>query len=317
MDKLKTLDIISSAFNEEECIPEFFFRVKKVMSTETEYDYRILMIDNGSTDSTWKIISLAAKKDARIVGNRMSRNFSLDAAFTNGLDSATAECAIIMASDLQDSPEAIPKLLRKFEEGYDQVLVKVTSREFVPIVRRTLTRIFYWVANKMTSGMLPQSVSDFRLLSRPAYQAINQLRESHRFIRGLGAWVGFKSTEIESVREPRFAGKSKWLSKSIFEVISHASSSILAHSSKPLTWIAASGLFLGTSSAIIVFFLAIYWIFFGVPFAGFGTLVGIIFVGFSLFMLCIGVMAQYLGLIYEEVKKRPLYIVAETTKNKE
>ena len=219
-----------------------------------------------------------------------------------------------MVSDLQDSPEAIPKLLRKFEEGYDQVLVKVTSRESVPIIRRALTKIFYQIAKKMTSGMLPESVSDFRLLSRPTYHAINQLRESHRFIRGLGAWVGFRSTEIQLVREPRFAGKSKWLSFPIFQVISHASSSILAHSSKPLTWIAASGLLLGASSAIIIVLLTVFWIYFGVPFDGFGTLVGIIFVGFSLFMLCIGVMAQYLGLIYEEVKKRPLYIVAETTK---
>ena len=311
--KLKTLDIISSAYNEEECLPEFFFRIHKVMSAEPTYNYRILMMDNASSDSSWSIISKAAIDNDCVVGYRMSRNFSLDAAFTNGLDKATADCAIIMASDLQDSPEAIPKLLRKYEEGFDHVLVRVTSRESVPIMRRILTKIFYYIANRLTSGMLPESVSDFRLLSKPTYQAIRQLRESHRFIRGLGAWVGFKTAEIELLREPRFGGSSKWLKTPLSQVIANSSRSILAHSSKPLTWISIFGLFLSITSIFLIIVLSFFWIFYGVPFAGFGSLVGLAFLGFSFFMLCIGIMAQYLGLSYEEVKQRPLYIVAETT----
>ncbi len=310
---MKTLDIISSAFNEEICLPEFFSRITQVMSKESNYSYRILIVDNGSTDSSWPIITKSASKDSRILGFRMSKNFSLDAAFTHGLDKATADIVVIMTSDLQDSPEAIPQLLRMYEQGFDHVVVKVTSRETVPFFRRVLTKMFYRVANKLTSGMLPESVSDFRLLNKPTYSALRQLRESHRFIRGLAAWVGFKTAVIELPRETRFAGSSKWLGVSIFQVITHSIRSIFAFSSKPLIWVSFVGIILSAASVILIFALSFFWIFSGVPFPGFGSLMAIIFLGFAITMFCIGILAQYLGLIYEEVKGRPLYIIAETT----
>lgn len=312
---MHTLDIITSAYNEEECLPEFFDRIDAVMGLETAYEYRILVMDNGSEDSTWKIIRAAASKNSRIHGFRMSRTFTLDAAFTHGLDKATADVAILMTSDLQDPPEAIPQLLRKYEEGFEHVLVKISKRESVPLLRRMLSALFYKIANRMTSGMLPESVSDFRLVSRNTYQAIRQLRESHRFIRGLGAWVGFKTTEIELARPPRFAGESKWLGMSLFGVVANAFRSIFAYSAKPLAWVSTFGIFLSFTSMLTILGLSCFWILRGVPFDGFGTLIGVMFAGFSLLMLCIGILAQYLGLIYEEVKQRPLYIVSETTEN--
>jgi dolichol-phosphate mannosyltransferase len=161
--------------------------------------------------------------------------------------------------------------------------------------------------------MLPELVSDFRLLSRDVYLAISKMRESHRFLRGLGAWVGFRTTFIELERPPRFAGESKWLKSSLFSVIQHATKSIFSHSSKPLVWVASLGLILSLGSLLTIFGMSIVWLFGSVPFAGFGTIVGLISLGFSLTMLCIGILAQYLALIYEEVKQRPLYIVAEKT----
>lgn len=310
---MTTLDIITSAYNEEECLPELFNRIEKVMATEANYSYRILVMDNGSLDTSWQIIQEASQNDPRIQGFRMSRNFTLDAAFTCGIDNAKADVAIIMTSDLQDPPEAIPQLLRKHEEGFDQVLVKITSRESVPLARRILSKMFYRVASKMTEGMLPESVSDFRLVNRKTYEAIRRLRENHRFLRGLGSWVGFKTTQIELERPARFAGESKWLGMSLFAIIAHASRSILAYSATPLLWVSALGIFLSGFSIVAVAGLSIFWIVSGVPFAGFGTIVGLIFLGFSLTMLCIGILAQYLGLIYEEVKQRPLYIVTELT----
>ncbi|MEI9907407.1 MAG: glycosyltransferase family 2 protein [Actinomycetota bacterium] len=154
--QLTTVDIITSAFNEEECLPELFRRIELVMKTETEYDYGILVMDNGSIDSTWEIIQKASQKDNRITGFRMSRNFTLDAAFTCGLDHAKSDLAIIMTSDLQDPPEAIPQLLRESEKGFDQVLVKIVSRESVPFTRRFMSKLFYRLASKMTEGMLPR-----------------------------------------------------------------------------------------------------------------------------------------------------------------
>lgn len=313
MAKKTTLDIITSAYNEEECLPELFDRIEKVMSQEPGYEYRILVMDNGSWDKSWPIIQAAAERDSRIQGFRMSRNFVLDAAFTCGLDHAKADVAVIMTSDLQDPPEAIPTLLRKYEEGFDQVLVKITSRDSVPFVRRKLSNLFYRIAYKLTDGMLPESVSDFRLVNRNTYEAIRRLRESHRFLRGLGSWVGFKTTEIELERPPRFAGESKWLGVSLFGVIAHASRSILAYSATPLLWVSALGILLSALSLVSVIGLAVFWLISGVPFAGFGSIISLIFLGFSLTMLGIGILAQYLGLVYEEVKQRPLYILAEKT----
>jgi dolichol-phosphate mannosyltransferase len=311
---MTTVDLISSAFNEEDCLPELFERISRVMASEPNYSYRILIVDNGSKDSTWEIIKFESKRNPKVTGIRMSRNFSLDSAFTCGIDYADADIAIVMTSDLQDPPEAIPLLLRKFEEGYDQVLAKISKRASVPVLRRISSKLFYKLARGMTSGMLPESVSDFRLINRRTYSAIRQLRESHRFLRGLGAWVGFKTTYIEIERPPRFAGKSKWLGISIFKVIGIASKSILAYSAQPLAWVSVLGLMLSAFSIISLIFLTIFWVFFGVPFAGFGSLIGVMVLGFSLTMLCIGILAQYVGLIYEEVKRRPLYLITETSK---
>lgn len=311
---MTSIDFISSAYNEEECLPELFNRISKVMAQESSYTYRILIIDNGSQDSTWEIIKAESEVNPKVVGIRMSRNFSLDSAFTCGIDYAEADIAIIMTSDLQDPPEAIPSLLRKHEEGFDQVLAKISKRDSVPLVRRIFSSLFYKLARKMTSGMLPESVSDFRLVNRRTYSAIRQLRESHRFLRGLGAWVGFKTTHIEIERPPRFAGNSKWLGMSIFRVVGIASKSILAYSAQPLAWVSVLGISLSIFSIFGLAILAIFWIIFGVPFAGFGSLIGVTVLGFSLTMLCIGILAQYMGLIYEEVKRRPLYLVTETSK---
>lgn len=308
-----TLDIITSAFNEEECLPELFNRLEIVMAAEKEYDYRILVVDNGSFDKTWDIIQGTVENNSKIQGFRMSRNFTLDAAFTCGLDHAKSDVAIIMTSDLQDPPEAIPQLLRKYEEGFDQVLVKITSRDSVPFTRKILSKLFYRIASKMTEGMLPESVSDFRLVNRKTYEAIRRMRESHRFLRGLGSWVGFRTTQIELERPPRFAGQSKWLGMSLTAVIAQASRSILAYSATPLLWVSMLGILLSAFSFVTLICLAIFWVVSGVPFAGFGSIVSLIFLGFSLTMLCIGILAQYLGLVYEEVKQRPLYIVTEMT----
>ncbi len=310
---MKTIDFVTSAYNEEECLPELFARITTVMNNESGYSYRILIMDNGSIDRSWDIISEASKSDQRINGFRMSRNFSVDAAFTCGLDNATADLVIIMTSDLQDPPEAIPMLLRKSEEGFDQVLVKISKRDSVPILRRIITKVFYKLANRMTSGMLPELVSDFRLVNKRTYIAIRSMRESHRFIRGLGAWVGFKTTSIEMPRPRRFAGESKWTGLSFFSVVGNSFRSILAYSAKPLAWVSAMGIILSLTSVLGIFTLAIFWIIRGVPFPGFGSLIGVIILGFSITMLCIGVLAQYLGLIYEEVKRRPLYLVTEVT----
>ena len=309
----KTVDVITSAFNEEECLPELFNRLNVIAQQENNYDFRFIVIDNGSQDRTWNLIKVAQESDNRFIGIKMSRNFTLDAAFTCGLDHAKSDVAIIMTSDLQDPPEAIPLLLRQFESGYDQVLAKITNRGTVPLLRRKLSESFYKIANFMTGGMLPESVSDFRLVSRKCYEAIRTLRESHRFLRGLGSWVGFKTTKIEIERPPRFAGESKWLGTSLIRVVVHGFQSIFAYSTLPLAWVSIFGVFASLASVLSLAVLTAMWILLGVPFAGFGSIIAAIVLCFSITILVLGVIAQYIGLIYEEVKRRPLYLISETT----
>lgn len=308
-----TLDIITSAYNEEECLPELFSRLDAVSKVESNYDFRVIVIDNGSHDRSWSLIENKCQSDSRYLGIKMSRNFALDAAFTCGLDNANSDVAIIMTSDLQDPPEAISLLLRQYENGYDQVLAKITNRGTVPLIRRKLSSAFYKIANFMTGGLLPESVSDFRLVSKPCYEAIRSMRESHRFIRGLGSWVGFKTTNIEIERPPRFAGESKWLGISLIRVIVQGFQSIFAYSTLPLAWVSIFGVFASVVSLLSLFGLTAMWVLLGVPFAGFGSIVAAIVLCFSITILVLGVIAQYIGLIYEEVKQRPLYLIEELT----
>jgi dolichol-phosphate mannosyltransferase len=309
----RTLDIITSALNEEECVNQLYTRILNVMQGHSDYEWRIIFCDNNSTDQTWNLITKLSQETGNVLGVRMSRTFPLDSAFTLGIDLATADAAIIMASDLQDPPEVIHEFLRKYEEGYEQVVAKIVSRKHVPLVRRTLSTVFYAIANKATNSLIPKDVSDFRLLSRPAYLAVQKMRERNRFLRGLMAWTGFRTAVVEIERPDRFAGDSKFVKIPLKRVIKWAISSILSHTSAPLTLIAVMGFLLSATSIFATLVASLIWLFSGVPFAGFGTIIGIVLVGFSLTMLAIGIIAQYIALIYEEVKGRPLYLIAERT----
>lgn len=277
------------------------------------YEWRLIICDNGSCDNTWKIITELSTKDNRVLGIRMSRTFTLDSAFTLGLDLATADCAVIMASDLQDPPEFIYDFLIKFEEGYEQVVAKIVKRDSVPFIRRHLSNLFYVIANKATNNMIPRGVSDFRLLNRKAYQAAQSMKERNRFLRGLIAWTGFKTAVIEIERPQRYAGDSKFVDIKIRKVFNWAVAAILSHTSAPLVWLSIFGFSMSALSLLATFVMSAFWIFQGVPFAGYGSIVGLISLGFSLLLLAIGIIAQYLALIYEEVKGRPIYIIAERT----
>lgn len=309
----KSLDIVTSALNEEDCLPELFNRIEDVMSSHSAYEWKVIICDNGSEDSTWNIICELASRSPRVLGVRMSRTFTLDSAFTMGIDIATSDAVIIMASDLQDPPEVIHEFLRKYEEGYEQVVAKVVSREHVPFVRRTLSKVFYLIANKATNNMIPRGVSDFRLLSRNAYQATQKMRERNRFLRGLIAWTGFRTAVVEIDRPARYAGDSKYVKIPLKRIIKWALSSILSHTSAPLTFISVMGFVLSSVSIVATIVASSIWLISGVPFAGFGTLLGVVLMGFSLTMFAIGIIAQYIALIYEEVKGRPLYLIAERT----
>ena len=309
------IDVVSSANNEEDVLPRFFQEILQVFDTEAEYDFRLTMFENGSTDQTWKLIEAAAQSDTRIRGVRGSKMWNLDAAFLTGLRMASGHAVVTMASDLQDPPDLIHQFLREMEKGAPHIAARITKREGVPLLRRGFSQVFYWLANRATGGMLPRNVSDFRLMTQPLYRAVRDIQERNIFLRGLVAWTGFPTLYLDIERPARSAGKTKWNNAKIMRV---ASRTILSHTYQPLSFIALTGLLLSGLSFLSTLIFSILWITDGVPFAGFGTLVGILTLGFSLIMLMIGVLAEYLGLVYEEVKGRPAYIVwQETTRNED
>lgn len=243
----------------------------------------------------------------------MSRTFSFDAALTCGLDQADRDYLVIMASDLQDPPETIHSFLRQIENGFDQVVAKIHKRSHVPWLRRILSNLFYRFTFWATDGLIPKNVSDFRIMSRKVYKSVQLLRESHRFMRGLSAWAGFRTTSITIERPNRFAGKSKWLGLNFFTVLSTAVRATFAFSVKPLYVISFTCFFFGIVAITSLVPLTFLFVIRGVPFGGFGTLISFAIISFGTIMITLAIISLYLTLIYEETKHRPLYVVEATT----
>jgi len=307
---LKTLDIITSAFNEEGNISELYDQLYYVLSREDQYSWSLIVCDNASTDGTWFEIQELCKRSNNVLGIRMARDFGFEGAIKAALDRSTADATVIMTSDLQDNPDEIPKFLRQFENGFDHVYQIVTSRPGSSRLRKMNSKLFYWAAGRLSKGQIKNNVSEFRLISRRLRNGLNELNERNRFLRGLVSWVGFNSIGENFPRRERLSGKSKANSLHVFNLGTKA---ILANSYGVLNVISVIGLSVSVLSALLTMIFSVIWIIQGVPFAGFGMLVSILMLGFGIVMLALGVIAQYLSLMYEEIKQRPNYLVMETT----
>lgn len=309
MKSRELISVVIPAFNEEDCLPELIKQLNSVFDIEKKYDFEVVFVENGSTDSSWKILTLNSTLDNRYKVIRLSRNFRMDGGLTAGLDFVRGDACILMTADLQDPPSFIHKLLRKREEGFEHVYGIVTQRRGTSLLRKINSQIFYSVANKLTDGKILRNVSDFRIVDKKVYTAIRSMKERNRFVRGLFSWAGFNSCGIPMIRQERFAGESK---AHTFKVLDLAFKGIFAHSYKPLKIITIFGIFLSLVSAVSILPLMYLWFFIGVPFAGFGTLVSLLLLLIAFLFLTLGVIGEYIGLIYEEVKERPNYIVSET-----
>ena len=200
--------------------------------------------------------------------------------------------------------------LREWERGFENVYGVVMSRGGTGPIRRLNSRAFYWLVARLTENQIPNNASDFRLLDRRAYEAVRTLRERNRMMRGLAAWVGFSSCGVPFERPERYAGSSKATTKAVIRL---ASQGIFSNSTKPLRLITLIGSTLSLVALVSILVLAVLWVLRGVPFAGFGTLVSISLLAFGLLSIMVGIVAEYVGLIYEEVRQRPIYVVRQTT----
>lgn len=305
--KKKSISVIACAFNEEDCIEELARRLRLLADTEVSYNFQFVLVDNGSSDSTWTKFHNVAANDSRFELVRLSRNFLTDGGLAAGLSLVSSDACVLMAADLQDSPEFIPEFIRKWEQGYENIYMVVQGRPDSSLARRTLSRIFYAIIDRMTNGLIPRNVSDFRLVDRRVYEAVRELPESSQFLRGLFAWVGFKSIGLPSVRPKRHDGESK----ASFRAVSRlARIGVVSFSDLPLriiTWIA-----LAASTTTLGFFLVNLGlkVLVGAP-RGFATITSLLLLGFSGMSLILAVIAQYVAVVLSESKRRPRFLIAE------
>jgi glycosyltransferase involved in cell wall biosynthesis len=304
----KLISIVVPAFNEEDCIEELAHRLTGVMNNLSKYEFEVLIIENGSTDRTWPLLKAISINDERFKPIRLSRNFGMDGGITAGLELATGDACVIMTADLQDPPELIPEFVKKWEVGYENVFMVVENRSTSNILRRINSKLFYFIANQLTGGLIPKDVSDFRLVDRKVYEAVRVMEERNRFVRGLFAWVGFRSIGIQHPRPARFGGESKARLSAVLRLAKHG---ILSFSDIPLRLITWFGLVCSGLALCAMLIFAILKFTIGTPFAGFATIVTIILFFFGLLSFMIGILAEYVAMIHSEVKNRPNFIIAE------
>ena len=307
----KLLSIVSPAYNEAENLDELFSRVLNAtrdLNLEIEFVY----INDGSSDNTIDIINKQCEKDNRITVVDLSRNFGKEIALTAGLDHASGDAVIVIDSDLQDPPELIPKLVKEWLNGYDVVNAKRIKRKGENFLKKVTSYIYYRLLFRLSNIDIPMDTGDFRLLNRNALNALLKLREKHRYMKGLFAWVGFKQKEIEYEREARHKGKTKWNFIGLFNL---AFDGITSFSILPLRLAST----IGSLAALFGFFygatIVIKKVFFHEPVAGFTSLVVLITFFGGVQLLSIGIIGEYIGRIFNETKNRPLYIAKNIKKS--
>lgn len=302
------ISVVVPAYNEEDCVDELAARLGAVFDAEKKYDFECVIIENGSVDNTYEKLVAINKADKRFKILQLARNFRMDGGITAGLSVISGEACVIMTADLQDPPELIPTFLRKWEEGYENVYGVVTQRQGTGIIRTFNSKAFYWLAGRMTNNRITKNASDFRLVDRKVYETVRSMEERNRFVRGLFSWVGFKSIGIPMVRPPRFGGVSN---AHTLKVLDLAFKGIFAHSYAPIRLITFVGFIISILAIVSFIALVIQSVFFGVPFNGYGTLMSTILIGFGTVTLLLGVIGEYVGLIYEETKHRPNFVVSQ------
>ena len=293
------------AFNEAEVLPEFLRRVCAVLDGLRGGPHELLIVDDGSSDDTVAILQRASAVDDRIVVIALARNFGHQAALTAALDNVAGDVVVVMDADLQDAPEVIPAMVEQYRNGYDVVYARRASRR-ESLFLRFCYFLFYRMLAQVAEVRLPLDAGDFALLSRRVVLHLRQMREHHRYLRGLRTWVGFRQIGIPVHRGPRASGRSKY---SLLRLFKLATDGIFAFSTIPLRAAAAIGAVALGASGLFVLYALYARLLLGQSPRGFTAL--LVFVTFlaGVQLLFLGVIGEYLGRIYEEVKGRPLYVI--------
>jgi dolichol-phosphate mannosyltransferase len=303
--------IIAPIFNEIENLPILYQRIIEIMD-QTNEPWELLMIDDGSTDGSTDYIRNLAKNDERIRPIIFARNFGHQIAVTAGLDYSRGQAVTIIDSDLQDPPEVILALINKWKEGFEVVYAVRSEREGETWFKRFTASLFYRLIFRITDVKIPMDTGDFRLMDRKVVNIMNSMREHHRFLRGMSAWVGFKQIGVEYKRAARFSGSTKYPFKKMLKL---ALTAITGFSYVPLQLATYLGFISAAISIITIPIVVVLRIAGSQSFFGQATtLIAVLFFG-GVQLISLGILGEYIGLIYDEVKGRPLYIVTEAPIN--
>jgi dolichol-phosphate mannosyltransferase len=300
------LTVIAPVYNEEALLPLFYKRVIAALESLDE-SFELLLIDDGSSDHSYEIMRALRERDARVRVVSFSRNFGHQMAISAGLDLAAGQAVIIMDADLQDPPELIPTLVQKWREGGEVVYAQRTRRPGETLFKRLTAALFYRLIGHIASVPIPPDTGDFRLLDRRVVNALVTMRERHRFLRGLSAWLGFRQVAVPYERGERIAGSTKW---PFWKMARFSLDAITGFSFAPLQLATACGFFVAGLSVLGIL-LAVVLRLFNVAIQGQATtLILVLFLG-GVQLIFLGILGEYLGRIYDEVRARPLYVVRE------
>ncbi|NCF74086.1 MAG: glycosyltransferase [Gammaproteobacteria bacterium] len=300
-----SLSIVVPAYNEEEVLKECHQRIADV-TANIDGNAELIFVNDGSTDGTLEILQQLKSTDPRIAIVDLSRNFGKEIAMTAGMDHARGDAVVVIDADLQDPPELIPEMIRHWQDGYDVVYAKRTSRAGESALKKVTAYLYYRTIGKLSRVKIPADAGDFRLLSRRAVDALAGLREQHRFMKGLFAWIGYPQKAIPYERHARHDGKTKWNFRSLW---SFAIEGITSFSIMPLKVATYVGVATAFGAFLFGLFLIIQTLLFDNPVAGYPSLmVAVLFLG-GIQLIALGIIGEYLGRMFDETKGRPLYLL--------
>jgi len=301
---MQKVSILIPAYNEEAALQYLFERLVILMDANETFAWEVLLVNDGSTDSTLILMSQIHEKDNRFNYLDLSRNYGKEVAMLAGFDYLTGDCMIIMDADLQHPPELIPEMLKYWQEGFDDVFARRSVRNGESFFKKQTAYIFYWFLQKTTKVKIQQNTGDFRLLDKSCISALRTMRETQRFTKGMYSWIGFNKKEILFEQQERVAGVSKW---NYFKLLELAIEGITSFTISPLRLSSIIGVIVSLGAFIYMAYIFIEALMFGDPVRGYPTImVVILFLG-GFQLLSMGIMGEYLGRIFIETKNRPPY----------
>lgn len=307
MPARRSLTVVIAAYNEEAALPEMHRRLSAVLDG-VDADSKVLYVDDGSRDGTWAVLEALAAADERVRLVRLARNFGKELALTAGLDRVDTDAALVLDADGQDPPELIPAFVAKWREGFDVVYGTRTRRDGETWLKRLTAAGFYRVMQRLSDTPIPPDTGDFRLMSRPVLDALRQLRERQRFMKGLFTWVGFRQVSLPYERAPRLAGGSKF---NYWRLWNLALEGITSFSTVPLRVATYVGLFTALAAFGWGMWIILRTLLWDDPVQGWPSLMTVVLFLGGLQLVALGIIGEYLGRLYIEAKQRPLYLVAD------